>query len=167
MVSEAINHKLFQCVQVLFDPSPPSRSVDGSTALQSRPPFPQIVLLSSWIGDPAYKRCYVLCISQPRKTTPTRRHAHVIYAPNPISFLVNNGLPMFIIHCSVLLPPYRDILYTISEETRGSNTIAVEFAYGKHHDTRLDDRQIYLCQGHFLNLEGVLLVLRIPKPPVG
>ena len=51
--------------------------------------------------------------------------------------------PTVIIRPSVLLLAYRDILYTIPEEILTSNTITVEFAYGKHHDTRLDDRFIF------------------------
>ena len=58
------------------------------------------------------------------------------------------------------------ISYIRYQKRLGVVTLSPLNLHMESYDTRLDDRQIYLCQGHFLNLEGVL-VLRIPKPPVG
>ena len=144
--AQSHNHKLFQCV--LFDP--PSRSVEN-TALQSAlsPDCPIVIVDGAQLAK--YAASYAFLNIEELRQPDDGDDMGQYVAPNPISFLVNNGPPTVIIHRSEPLPAHRDILYTIPEENQTSTTITVEFAYGKH-DARPDDRFIFAN----VTLEGLV-----------
>ena len=141
----------------------------GSTALQSRPPFPQIVLLSSWMGGSSLQKmlCLMHFLNLANQKTYYMSTCYLCSEPNFLSGEQRSPLTHGH-HPSFSTPSHPIAISYIRYQKRlGVVTLSPLNLHMESYDTRLDDRQIYLCQGHFLNLEGVLLLLRTPKPPVG